>query len=77
MDGEASGKGVIRFGLAAVKGVGEKAVEAIIEARQEVGPVQEPLRLLRARGPARGQPQVIEALIKCGAFDGSAATATR
>ncbi|MEO7216143.1 DNA polymerase III subunit alpha [Mucilaginibacter sp.] len=34
----ASKKGVIRFGMAGVKGVGEKAVESIIEERNERGP---------------------------------------
>jgi len=33
-------KGVIRFGLAAVKGVGEKAVEQIITAREKIGRFQ-------------------------------------
>jgi DNA polymerase-3 subunit alpha len=32
-------KGVIRFGLTGVKGVGDKAVESIIEERQANGPI--------------------------------------
>ena len=48
-------KGVIRFGLAAVKGVGEKAVEHMIAARRRVGAVPESLSLLRERGPAGRQ----------------------
>ena len=46
----------IRFGLAAVKGIGERAVEAIVAARQQDGPVPLHLPLLRDRGPAPGQP---------------------
>ena len=45
--------GKIRFGLGAIKGVGEGAIEAILEARK-AGPVQGPVRLLRARRHAAG-----------------------
>jgi DNA polymerase III subunit alpha len=59
----------IRFGLAAVKGVGDKAVEGLVEERQANGPykglhdfcTRVDLRLLN-----KGS---IEALIKAGAFD--------
>lgn len=59
----------IRFGLAAVKNVGESAVDSIIEARQKGGKFTSledfcsrvDLRLVNKR--------VIESLIKCGAFD--------
>ena len=50
---------VIRYGLGAIKGTGQQAIEAIIAAREgrgvaraaPTGAVQEPGRLLRARGP--------------------------
>ena len=45
---QVASEGKIHFGLGAIKGVGFKAVEAIIKAREEKGPVQEPRRLLRA-----------------------------
>ena len=45
-------EGKIHFGLAAIKGVGFKAVEAIVEAREQGGPFPEPRRPLRA-GVAR------------------------
>jgi DNA polymerase-3 subunit alpha len=35
MDFAVNKKGMIRFGLAAIKGVGESAVESIIEQRQK------------------------------------------
>jgi DNA polymerase-3 subunit alpha len=61
--------GMIRFGLSAVKGVGEKAVEAIIEARKKDGPFESLFNFCKRvdlRAVNRG---VIESLIKCGAFD--------
>jgi DNA polymerase-3 subunit alpha len=59
----------IRFGLAAIKNVGEAAIEAILRARREQGPfgtlgdfcARVDLRLVNRR--------VIESLIKAGAFD--------
>ncbi len=48
-------EGNIRFGLDAVKGVGYQAVEAIKAAREEGGPFELAVGLLRARRPARGQ----------------------
>jgi DNA polymerase III subunit alpha len=59
----------IRFGLAAVKGVGEMAVRSIIEARQQGGPFQS-LADLCERVDARAiNRKALEALIKCGACD--------
>ena len=60
--------GVIRFGLAAVRGVGEKAVEAIIEERKAKGPftsLYDFCERVDLRTVTRG---TIEALVKCGAF---------
>ena len=48
---------VIRFGLGAVKGVGEGAVEVIKQARAQGGPLPLPVRLLQARRRAQGEPQ--------------------
>src|SRR5271170_6145106 len=64
----------IRFGLAAVKGVGEKAVEAIIAARgAAAGGAAKPFKGIYdfcERVDLRlVNKSVIEALIKCGAFD--------
>ncbi|MBN1509425.1 MAG: DNA polymerase III subunit alpha [Sedimentisphaerales bacterium] len=62
-------KGVIRFGLAAVKGVGEKAVEHIIEAREKVGRFQSLFHFCENVDSRAVNKQVIESLIKAGAFD--------
>jgi len=59
----------VRFGLAGVKGVGHKAVEAIIAARDECGGFTDLYHFceyVNLRAVNRG---AIEALIKCGAFD--------
>ncbi|MBY0398160.1 MAG: DNA polymerase III subunit alpha, partial [Thermoleophilia bacterium] len=62
-------EGKIHFGLAAIKGVGYKAVDAIVEARKQSGPFQG-LDDLFERVPAGVVNQAcVEALIKAGAFD--------
>ena len=58
----------IRFGLGAVKGVGAKAIEAIIAARED-GRVHEPARLLPARAQPAREPARDREPVKCGAFD--------
>jgi DNA polymerase-3 subunit alpha len=62
-------KGVIRFGLAAVKGVGEKAVEQIIAAREKIGRFQSLFHFCENVDLRAANKQVVEALIKAGAFD--------
>ncbi|MHC4086993.1 MAG: DNA polymerase III subunit alpha, partial [Planctomycetota bacterium] len=62
-------KGVLRFGLAAVKGVGEKAVEQIIAARRKIGRFQSLFHFCENVDLRAANKQVIEALIKAGAFD--------
>ncbi|HBA86909.1 MAG TPA: DNA polymerase III subunit alpha [Geobacter sp.] len=58
----------MRFGLGAVKNVGEGAIEAIIEARGE-GPFKDIFDFCERVDLRRVNKRVIEALIKCGAFD--------
>ncbi len=59
----------IRFGLAAIKGVGEVAVEAILKAREESGRF-ESLAAMCERVDGRSvNRKVLEALIKSGACD--------
>ncbi len=61
--------GHIRFGLSAVKGVGEKAIRAIIAEREREGPFTG-LHDFCARVPlGQVNRSTIEALIRCGAFD--------
>ncbi len=64
----------IRFGLAAVKGVGDQAARMIIEEREKNGPYTDFHSLLsRVDGRAINK-RVLECLIKTGAFDFSGAS---
>ncbi len=60
---------VIRFGLKAVKNVGESAIESIIEAKQSGGPFTSLFDFARRVDLRRVNKRVVESLIKCGAFD--------
>jgi DNA polymerase-3 subunit alpha len=64
-----NGSGLIRFGLAAVKGVGEKAVEQIIAAREKVGRFKSLFHFCETVDLRAVNKQVLEALIKAGSFD--------
>ncbi|NDC37761.1 MAG: DNA polymerase III subunit alpha, partial [Proteobacteria bacterium] len=65
--------GKIRFGLEAVKGIGQKAVEAVIAAR-EGGPFVDLEDLLERVDLSAINRRVIEGFIKSGALDFSALT---
>jgi DNA polymerase III subunit alpha len=58
----------IRFGLAAVKGIGAGAVRAVLEARED-GKFVDFFDCVRRVDPKHVNRKVYEALIKCGAFD--------
>ncbi len=60
----------IRYGLSAVKGMGTKAVEAIVEARERGGPFRSIYDFCARLDPHALNKGAIEALISCGAFDG-------
>ncbi len=60
----------IRFGLAAIKGVGESAVRSIIEARLQDGRFADLFDFARRVDGKQVNRRVFEALIKCGALDG-------
>jgi len=62
-------KGMIRFGLAAVKGVGEKAVEQLIASRKKVNRFQSLFHFCENVDLRAVNKQVLESLIKAGAFD--------
>ncbi|HEX2616175.1 MAG TPA: OB-fold nucleic acid binding domain-containing protein, partial [Flavobacteriales bacterium] len=63
--------GQIRFGLAAVKGVGEAAVEAIVaERRSERGPFTSIYDLMRRVNLRAANRKALESLAYAGAFDG-------
>ena len=59
----------IRFGLSAVKNVGEKAVESIRETRERTGPFESLFDFCRRVDLNVTNRRVLESLIKCGAFD--------
>ncbi len=59
----------IRFGLAAVKGVGEAAVRSILATRTDGGKFLDFFDCARRVDPKAVNRKVYEALIKCGAFD--------
>jgi DNA polymerase-3 subunit alpha len=59
----------IRFGLAAIKGVGEAAVRSILATRTEGGKFVDFFDCARRVDPKAVNRKVYEALIKCGAFD--------
>jgi len=61
-------KDEIRFGLAAVKNVGEGAIEAIIQARRET-PFTSLFDFCERVDLKKVNKRVVESLIKCGAFD--------
>jgi DNA polymerase-3 subunit alpha len=62
-------KGSIRFGLSAVKNVGESAVKALLEARKKRGKFTSPFDICEEADPKVMNRKVIESLIKAGAFD--------
>ncbi len=62
-------EGRIRFGLTAVKNVGEGAAEAIVRAREQDGPFASIWDFARRVDPQVVNKRALEALIKCGAFD--------
>jgi len=63
----------VRFGLAAVKGVGHKAVDAILAAREE-GAFKDLFDFCNRVDLRAVNRATTEALIKCGAFDAHGAT---
>lgn len=62
-------KGDIRFGLAAVRNVGDAAIKAIMSARQKDGDFKSLLDFCTRLDMGTVNKRVIESLIKCGAFD--------
>ena len=62
--------GGIRFGLAAVKNVGEGAVEQIVREREANGPYISLEEFCRRQDLHTINKRVIESLAKCGAMDG-------
>jgi DNA polymerase III subunit alpha len=67
-------EGKIRFGLSAVKNVGEPAARAIIRARDEAGPFASIWEFCERVDPQASNKRALESLVKCGALDSTGAT---
>ncbi len=59
----------IRFGLRAIKNVGENAIRAVLEARREVGRFSSLLQFCEKADSRQVNKRVVESLIKAGAMD--------
>ena len=59
----------IRFGLSAVKNVGDSCVDSIIAAREEGGTFRDIFDFCERVDPKTYNKRTLESLIKCGAFD--------
>ena len=65
-----AGPGTIRYGLGAIKGVGEGAVEAIVGERERHGPFRDLADLCRRVDLRVAGRRTLEAMVKSGSFDG-------
>ncbi len=63
----------IRFGMAAVKNVGSAAIESIVAVREESGKFKSIYDFCERVNLSKVNKRVLEALIKCGAFDSTGA----
>lgn len=63
-------EGVIRFGLSAIKNVGEGVVDSIVETRRTGGHFKSLEEFCERVDPKALNRKVLESLIKCGAFQG-------
>jgi DNA polymerase-3 subunit alpha len=59
----------VRYGLGAIKGTGQGAIEAIVEARSAGGPFKSLFDFCARVDRARINKRAVEALVKAGAFD--------
>jgi len=66
-------EGKIRFGLNAVKNVGEGACRAIVAAREEGGPFTSIWDFTERVDPTVANKRALESLVKCGALDSTGA----
>ena len=60
---------VIRYGLGAIKGTGQQAIDAILKAREEGGPFTSLFDFCVRVDRSRLNKRSVEALVKAGAFD--------
>ncbi|HMV67290.1 MAG TPA: DNA polymerase III subunit alpha, partial [Myxococcota bacterium] len=64
-----AGRRVVRFGLAAVKNVGDGSIQAVLDARRARGPFRDLVDLVDRVDPKAINRRVLESLIKAGACD--------
>ncbi len=64
----------IRFGLSAIKNVGEGAIRSILDARASRGRLESLYELCEAVDPRQVNKRVLEALVQSGALDGLGAS---
>ena len=67
-------EGKIRFGLNAVKNVGEATCRAIVAAREEGGPFASLWDFTERVDPSVANKRALESLVRCGAFDSTGAS---
>jgi DNA polymerase III subunit alpha len=67
-----AGQGTVIYGLGAIKGVGESAIESVLEARGSGGPFQDLWDFCRRIDLHKTNRRVLEAMIRAGALDGLA-----
>ena len=60
----------VRYGLGAIKGVGQAAVDSIVREREGVGQYRDLVDFCRRVDPRRLNRRAIEAMIRAGALDG-------
>ncbi len=60
----------IRFGLGAIKGVGQIAIDSVLEARKKAGPFKDLFDMCARTNNRTCNKRVIEAFVKAGALDG-------
>lgn len=65
----AAGERSVRYGLGAIKGVGEAAIESIIEERERSGPYTDLFDFARRVDSRRVNRRVVESLVRAGALD--------
>ena len=65
----AAGERSVRYGLGAIKGVGEAAIEGIIEERERSGPYTDLFDFARRVDSRRVNRRVVESLVRAGALD--------
>ena len=63
-------EGDIRYGLGAIKGVGEGTINAIVEAREKGGRFRDLHDFCRRIDDGRLNKRALEAFVRCGALDG-------